>query len=383
MGERLPFRKRVCHLTSVHTPTDPRILYKECATLAANGYDVVLIAPHDRDEVVEGVQIRSIPPEATRLRRIWRSLYRIYRAARREECALYHFHDPELIPVGWLLRLEGRQVVYDIHEDYRTAILQKEYVPRPLRSAFAALIGIIEAIASRTFTVVLAERYYQLRFPDGKLVLNYPLNPRFPTTLNGPGTRNGPVRLIYTGNVTEDRGALLHAGLVGLRDDVEVHFIGRCSSELAVRMRDAVGTNRSRLFLKGEGFHVPYEEILHAYQTGVWTAGLALFPSTPHYREKELTKFFEYMAAGIPIICSRFPVWQDLVEKAGCGITVDPHNLEEIDQALDRLARDPLEAAAMGIRGRMAVERTYNWKHQGEGLIEIYRGLIGPATSVQ
>ena len=57
-----------------------------------------------------------------------------------------------------------------------------------------------------------------------------------------------------------------------------------------------------------------------------WTAGLALFPDTPHYREKELTKFFEYMAAGLPIICSDFPVWRELVERHRLGLCVDPED---------------------------------------------------------
>ena len=40
--------QKIRHLTSVHTIRDPRIFHKQCKSLAALGYDVGLIACHDR-----------------------------------------------------------------------------------------------------------------------------------------------------------------------------------------------------------------------------------------------------------------------------------------------------------------------------------------------
>src|SRR5690625_6021755 len=57
-----------------------------------------------------------------------------------------------------------------------------------------------------------------------------------------------------------------------------------------------------------------------------WLAGIALFPPTEHYMKKELTKFFEYMNAGLPIICSHFPQWKTFIDKYNCGIAVDPYD---------------------------------------------------------
>ena len=54
-------RGKVCVLTSVHMPFDGRIFHKEAKSLAKAGYDVTLIARHDKEEVVGGVRVLPLP----------------------------------------------------------------------------------------------------------------------------------------------------------------------------------------------------------------------------------------------------------------------------------------------------------------------------------
>ena len=107
----------------------PRIFHKECKSLAALGHDVGLIACHDRDEVIDGVRIVAIDRPRDRLDRIVRVGWRLYRAAVRERAEVYHFHDPELLWVGALLRLRGVRVIYDVHEDVSKQIMSKHWIP--------------------------------------------------------------------------------------------------------------------------------------------------------------------------------------------------------------------------------------------------------------
>ena len=427
---------KVVHLTSVHHPGDSRIFYKECRSLARAGYQVVLVAPQRGEEIRDGVRIKGIGVPRNRFHR-WFCLSRqIYRAALREEGELYHFHDPELLPVGWLLRRRGKKVVYDIHEDYSTSIKQKRYLPPPFRQLLGAVFNRAEGWLAAPFVQVLAEKYYARRFPRGIEVLNYPprelveqvgsvpgapLRPslesirtireegeRIPQESREAGEGSGggtpgiraergegkgqgssfqpkPPRFLYTGNVTPDRGAYCHARILRLLRELEgreglaeaeVHLVGRCSQELAEKLREAAGEGKKRLKIIGEGYYVPFHEIVNSYRRGGWTAGLALFPSTAHYREKELTKIFEYMAAGIPVLASDFPVWRKLVEGTGSGICVSPHCREELEEALCRLISRPEERSRMGRRGQEAVWNQYNWETQEEKLVELYRQLL-------
>ena len=53
----------VVHLTSVHSPDDPRIFHKECRSLAGAGFEAHLVAPAAESEaaVVDGVTIHPVP----------------------------------------------------------------------------------------------------------------------------------------------------------------------------------------------------------------------------------------------------------------------------------------------------------------------------------
>lgn len=369
-------QKRVVHITTVHHPTDPRIFHKQCKSLAKAGFDVYYIAKDD-PAIKEQELIHHIPIKKYRNRfsRMLFGPFDAYRKAKKLKAQIYVFHDPELMFIGSLLKKKQNTVIYDIHEDYVTSILQKDYLPKFLRHIFASVYTLFEKLFIRKMELSLAEKYYFNRYKRGQLVLNYPMiNEKFLTK----DRRSKPVerKLLYTGNVTIDRGALIHAEIPKINDDVSVYFIGKCSEALAEQMYERAKGQESRLHFEGIGRFVEKEVIDRYYIEYNWLAGIALFPPTDHYKQKELTKFFEYMNAGLPIICSNFPVWKQFVEKYECGIAVDPYNPEEINEAITFLLENPEKAYEMGENGKRAVVEQLNWHEEEKKLIAWYKEIL-------
>lgn len=172
---------KVCHLTSVHDYRDTRILLKECVSLKDAGYDVHLIAPNTENLKYKEVQIIGVQrKKQNRIQRIFNSTSEFYQTAIRIDADIYHFHDPELIPLGKKLSKAGKKVIYDVHEDVPRQIMTKHWIPELLKKPISWIFEKYENNATNKFSAVVTstpfikERFekFHSRVVDIK---NYPL----------------------------------------------------------------------------------------------------------------------------------------------------------------------------------------------------------------
>ncbi len=372
-----PQNIQVAHLTCGHTPFDTRIFYKELKSLSKAGYDLVLVVPHTCDEVVEGIQIRAVSKPRGRLERMTLTPWRVLRMAWQENANLYHFHDPELLPWVQFLRLRGKTVIFDMHENTPKALLARPWIPSVIRPAVAFLYRLLERILMWRMPVILVFAEHSSHMADYRWI-----DRRHVTILNMPITEEllqikelpySVPTVGYMGGVNEDRGsmvtleALHHLKEAGYT--VEWDCIGRLTAAHRTQMENFIETHG----LDGvriHGYMLPtegYRIIAHCH------IGLSVLAPVPNAIEAYPTKMFEYMALGLPVIASGFPLYREVVEGAECGLCLDdPDNPQEMAEAIRWLLDHPEEAQAMGRRGREAVVQHYSWEIEEEKLLTFY-----------
>jgi glycosyltransferase involved in cell wall biosynthesis len=373
---------KVCHITSVHSAMDTRILIKECQSLQKAGHEVVYIVPNAEDAVQFGVKIKGVSSTASnRLKRMVNTTSLVYEEAIRQDADVYHFHDSELIPIGLKLKAKGKKVIYDVHEDLPEQILSKQWIPGPLRKSVAFGAKNFEKYASKRFdAVVTATPYINQRFktynPNSVTIHNYPLLQELMRSTDGqeiPEQINvDKKRVVYLGGIYLLRGIkemIRSVEKVNETQPLEFHLGG---SFAPASLEDEVKKMSGWKHVNYLGFlnrEEVKEELSHA------DAGLVLLHPEPRFVVSYPIKLFEYMSAGLPVVASNFPLWEEIVRDNECGICVDPLNIEEIATAIERILKNPDLAAEMGSKGRRAIEEKYNWEKESERLIELYERL--------
>jgi len=371
------FLMKICHLSSVHDLHDTRILYKECASLAEAGNDVHLIVRHDHDEVINGVTIHGVRGSRSKTGRLLRTVPAVYSKAREIDPDVCHIHDIELVPLALMLKyLHGKTIVYDVHEDNPETVLSRKVLPRALRKPVSLAVRLVEKLSAPLFDAVVTvtptilERFKNYT-PRTHLIRNFPIisdDAQAPTSWE-----NRRDAVIYVGSIARYRGIVTMLegyGLAREKHEIEYILAGRFAS------RDDEEFIRSMPVFD----HVDYRGFVERAAADALMssakAGLVVIPPDPRYMVSYPTKMFEYMAAGMPVIASDFPVWREIVEESSCGFLVDPLDPNSVAEAIARVFDNQAEAEAMGKRGRDAALRTYRWQTEKAALIELYGSFL-------
>ncbi len=368
----------VCHITSVHPPFDVRIFHKEAKSLARAGYDVTLIAQHEKDEVVDGIRIINLQRPRNRMERMTKTVWSAFRKALKIDADLYHFHDPELLPIAKLLTLIGKRVVYDMHENVPKQIKKKGWINPSLRKYVAKLVCFTERFLMLDVPVIFAETSYHKDYLWVKkytTVLNMPLINQL-YSLKSDAQKTVGASVGYIGGVSEARGSLTTIEALRILNDRGVEPRFECIGPADKPHEEQLLKLCEEYKLHNVVFHgrIPaYEGWPIIAQCDI---GLTVLHPIPNYIESYPTKLFEYMAMGLPVIASNFPLYQEIVEGAECGICIDPLNPEELAGAIQFIVKHPAEAKQMGENGRRAVEERYNWGMEEEKLLQLYSELI-------
>jgi len=371
-------KTKVCVMTSVHPPFDVRIFYKECRTLAHAGYDVTLVVPHERDEVLDGIQIKAVSKPINRKERFLKTRRNVFNTALEINADIYHLHDPELLPFASRLKRKGSIVVFDMHENLPRAVLSKTWIRAEWRSIIAKAVRCGEKILLKNIPVIYAESSYKN---------DYPWISCFQDVLNMPditaishidkSQKNDMFTVGYVGGVSEVRGSLMMLAAIkklqAIGYSVRFDCIGPVSNKHLHQLESFIKDNKLEN-VNLHGYIIPKQAWQLIARSHV---GLAVLKPIPNYIESYPTKMFEYMALGIPVITSSFPLYRRVVEDNKCGFCIDHDQPEQLAEAIEWIINNQEEAQLMGINGLNAARTKYNWDIEGEKLLDFYKKLSG------
>lgn len=364
---------KVCHLTSAHPWDDIRIFRKECVSLAKNGFETTLVAFDAPNEVIDGVNVVSAGKKPqNRNDRFINGGKRILRKTFEIDADIYHFHDPELIPIAKKLAKRGKKIIYDIHEDVPRQILDKPYLNRKIASVISFFYEKYENYSIRNFAgLICATPFIRDRFTklhDNVIdVNNFPVLAEI--TDEESCNLSKQDKICYIGSISEIRG------IKNLVDSLK--YCNGTRLDLAGEFHEGSFKEKVKLsegweFVNELGY-INRKESMDIKKEAF--AGLITFLPVANHINAQPNKLFEYMSAGLPLICSNFSLWKILIEQENCGICVNPNDVSEISNAINFIKENQSIAKQMGENGKNAVINKFNWLIEEQKLIEFYKKL--------
>lgn len=369
-------RRKIVFLALNLTRRDPRIFFRFGLSLVENNFSVdFIVGDGGKSEIVEGVNIVGLN-RRSRINFI-AFIYcqcDMFRIVLRKRPKVVHISEPHIILLGIYLKLKGFNVIFDLREDYIGEITQRSIVPKYASSLLVRLATQLLRNSLNFFDIVLV--------PDARLsglhnlfkdretpvtISNFPVYREFELTREDYINRK-PL-ILYLGSVYKISRQEIILDIIRSRKDVDYVVFGKVWEE------DYLNTLISQ-FGFNSYFHDGSDRSLVSGLLERSTIGNSVrdfagsnFPEGSY----GVIKIYEYMEAGMPIICSRVGIWEKMIEEYPCGILVDPNDRRELELAINKLVSDRNAAYEMALEGRKAIKERFNWAIEFDKYLEILK----------
>jgi glycosyltransferase involved in cell wall biosynthesis len=392
---------KVCMISCTHDLYDDRIYWKEALSLNKNGYDVchIGVGTEDKEFISEhGIKLILVRRKVYFNNPITDKLYhnlisaqnvykKILKIAADLKADVYHLHDLQINRIGRQLKSlhHKPRVIYDVHEPFpshiryscATGMLEKIF--KILHSAYAHNW---ELRCSRLYDFIITteENVYNKfknHIKNSKLdiIYNY-------TDLNEKN-ENIPIvdreyDAIYCGGITATRGVfqIIETARIAKMKSRNLKFLilgpvlyGNLKPKI-IALINKYGLSENVILED----RVPYSEVSAFYNKS--KTGLAIFLDNPLNQIILPIKVFEYMAFGLPIICSNFGHLLKYTTSNNTGITVNPRNPDQIYNAIIEILDNKSVYEKYRNNSLKVSKEKYDWSLMEKKLNEIYSGIV-------
>jgi glycosyltransferase involved in cell wall biosynthesis len=289
-----------------------------------------------------------------------------------------HIHDLPLARIGDLFhRSFNIKLVVDLHENWPAFLKISKHTNTILGKFLSPLFlwrQYEKNVLLKTDAIVVVAyeakvRLALLGIPAGRInIVSNTINIsdlKLPT----PKSHNKTI-LYYAGGINYHRG--LQNVMLALHKSknklIELWILGD-------------GSYKTELFNLADRLNIKKQVVFHGYQPFKIVMDMLSesdFAIIPHLKSEHTDstiphKLFQYMYAQKPVIASDCIPLKRILEETGSGIVYPSDNIDYLCELFNRI--EDLNYSEMASKGRKAVEEKYNWKFDGEVLINLYKKI--------
>lgn len=354
-------------LSTVHVREDVRVFHNEFKTIVKEYPSSKFIVADGKGCDAENKVVDLGKLTSNRSLRPFLGAITVFKFFRKKERGIIHIHDPELLIVAPFLRLLGFTIFYDVHEDLPRQIYSKHWIPKPLMVITSKVVELIEK--SSTFFV---DEYFTAtvqianRFNQGKtsVIRNYPSK-----TIVKPINNGVITHISYLGNITDARGVYTMLDLILLLNKSGISLRLKLGGRFAPEELEAeVSNHEGWAYVDFVGW-VNRDDIGTFFEGAL--CGLVLLKPFTNYLESSPNKLFEYMAMGLPVIASNFPVWKNLIDESDGVFFIEHDDIEGMIKVIKEICNDEIREH-IKLKCQNAVLNKYNWESEAVKLLSTY-----------
>lgn len=355
---------------------------KEAGSVAKAGYRVVVYGFRNGRAKPRGdsfpFDLRTFAV-ATRSRRAWRNLTMVLNIAVINviliftHARVYHAHNTMFLVGMWLgARLHGGRFIYDAHE----VQWEKGRAMAALESFFVRRAdGVINVAPGRARAA--CERY-GLPAETFTIVSNYPIVPDEPASPPAATAAGDRLSLAFSGgyDLANNRMDVL---LAAMREVPEVDLY-----LMAFGYRDGEQVLRRLIGEYGLADRVRFLPLVKPHEVmgaiSGYDAAVNLLTNPQNHvsiRYPSVNKMYEYLAAGLPILCSDLEGFVEEFANEGAAVAVDANDPSSVAGGLRILLADRGRLRDMRLRAVELARTRYNWRTQEARLQGLYAKLAG------
>ena len=353
-------------VADVEFPPDARI-EKEARVLIEDGHNVTLICLKGKTRSHKGIYLIRLPFGESHLPKPlnWIVDYLLYTMVGTAYVYIHsigkkaiHIHNPPefIVPFLLPLKLFGKRVIFDVHDP--TPVLAMSRMHKGKDSWLIRLLQLFFDLAvwSADYVITISPQVAKLIMKKAIVVPNSPGNEFFLKPKK-------PIKktVIYIGAMVGGRGLEL---LVKAMEQVDGELLMVGKGELLPKLKKIAPKN---VEFVGE---VPYAKI-PAYLQKAAVAVLPFEP-TPINAIGSPNKLYEYMALGMPIVCTDLPGPKRIAKGAALFVNYSERGFAN---GINKLLTDKPLAKRLGNNARAIAEKEFRWSKAKEPLLELYRSI--------